>query len=242
MRNLLQVLLILSVLYGCKPNKQVYTNYETDTLKIEKINENVFRHISYLDTKTYGKYPCNGMIYINGNEAIIFDTPTDNNASSELIKWIGKKKIKAVVVTHFHVDCLGGLKEFHSNGIKSYSTNYTIELSKENNEKTLPQNGFDNQKEFQVGNEVIVAKYFGEGHTKDNIIGYVPSEKTLFGGCLIKHLNAPKGNLSDANIGDWSKTVEKIKIEFPEIENVIPGHGDCGGKELLDYTINQFKV
>ena len=241
MRSIFQIILIVFILNGCKPNKQVHNNYESETLKIEKINENIFRHISYLDTKSYGKYPCNGMIYINDNEAIIFDTPTNNKASSELIDWIGKKDIKAVVVTHFHIDCLGGLQEFHSNGIKSFATNKTIKLAKEDN-MISPKNGFDETLKFDIGNELVHAKFFGEGHTKDNIIGFVPSEKTIFGGCLIKHLNAPKGNLTHANTKEWSKTVEKIKNEFPEIENVIPGHGKNGGTELLDYTINQFKV
>jgi len=241
MRSLLLIILSIFILNGCKPNKQVHNNYESETLKIEKINENVFKHISYLDLKNYRKYACNGMVYINGDEAIIFDTPTNNKASSELINWIGKKNIKAVVVTHFHIDCLGGLQDFHSKGIASFATNKTIRLAEEDN-KILPINGFDEIMEFDIGNEVVFAKFFGQGHTKDNIIGFIPSEKTLFGGCLIKQLNASEGNLADANTEDWSRTVEKIKSEFPETENVIPGHGKSGGTELLDYTINQFKV
>ena len=71
------------------------------------------------------------MVYINGDEAIIFDTPTDDEASVNLIKWVQEemnKKIKAVVVTHFHEDCLGGLNVFHENGITSYASNKTIEI------------------------------------------------------------------------------------------------------------------
>ena len=239
MRYLLQIIVFIFVLNGCNPNKKIFNNYQSENLKIEQISKNIFVHISYLNTKSYGKYPCNGMIYINDNEAIVFDAPTNNKASSELIKWIGKKDIKAVVVTHFHIDCLGGLQEFHSNGIKSFATNKTIKLANKDT-KILPKNSFDGKMKFYIGNEVVYAKFLGQGHTKDNIIGYIPSKKTLFGGCLIKHLNAPKGNLADANTEEWSKTVTKIKREFPEIENVIPGHGNSGGVELLDYTINLF--
>lgn len=240
MKNLLQITLISFILICCKPNKQVYENYESELLKVERVNKNTFMHISYLDTKSYGKYPCNGMVYINGNEAIIFDTPTNNKATSELLNWIGKKDIKAVIVTHFHIDCLGGLEVVHSKGIKSYATNKTIQLAKEDNQ-ILPQNNFDEKIEFNVGDELVYAQFFGQGHTKDNIVGYVPSEKTMFGGCLIKKLNAPKGNLKDANTESWSKTVEKVKREIPELEIVIPGHGKSGGMELLDYTIELFK-
>ncbi len=240
MRNIVQITLIAIILIGCKPNKTIYENYESEVLKVERVNENTFIHTSYLDTKSYGNYPCNGMVYVKGNEAIIFDTPTNNKATTELLNWIGKKNIKAVIVTHFHIDCLGGLEVVHSNKIKSYATNKTIELAKEDNQ-TLPQNSFDKKIEFNIGDEQVFAEYFGQGHTKDNIVGYVPNEKTIFGGCLIKKLNAPKGNLKDANTRDWPKTVKKIKREIPEIEIVIPGHGNSGGIELLDYTIDLFE-
>jgi len=48
--------------------------------------------------------------------------------------------------------------------------------------------------------------------------------------------------LGDANAKEWSATVAKIKVEKPEVKIVIPGHGKTGGKELLDYTINLFKL
>ncbi len=242
MRNILQIVLLIHILLGCNPNKQTYNSYESETLKIEQINENIFVHISYLETKNYGKYPCNGMVYIKDNEAIIFDTPTNNKASAELINWIGNKAIKAVVVTHFHDDCLGGLEEFHSKNIRSFSTIRTIELAKNNNKNVLPQTGFKDKLKLKIGNEVVYANYYGEGHTKDNIVGVIPSEKTLFGGCLIKELNSSKGNLVDASTENWARTVERIKSEFPEIINVVPGHGKIGGIELLDYTIKLFTI
>jgi metallo-beta-lactamase class B len=83
--------------------------------------------------------------------------------------------------------------------------------------------------------------FFGQGHTSDNIIGYIPSENALFGGCLIKALGATKGNLTDANIREWSETVELIKKEISKLEIVIPGHEKNGGKELLEYTIELFE-
>ena len=44
-------------------------------------------------------------------------------------------------------------------------------------------------------------------------MGYFPSENIMFGGCLIKEIDAGKGYLGDANIANWSMTVEKVKME-----------------------------
>ncbi|WCO00311.1 subclass B1 metallo-beta-lactamase [Psychroserpens ponticola] len=239
MKNKIFILGIITIFISCNSNNTPSDIYHSEHLKIEKITKNLYKHISFLNTQDYGKVPCNGIIYFNNNEAVIFDTPSNDKASAELINWIGKRDIKAIIATHFHIDCLGGLNEFHSKGIKSYAHKLTIKLAKENN-KVLPQNGFEKQLEMKVGNEIVLAKHFGEGHTKDNIIAYIESEKAIFGGCLIKEMGSGKGNLEDANIKEWPKTVSKIKDELTELEIVIPGHGKTGNNNLLDYTIELF--
>ena len=184
------------------------------------------------------------MVYFNQNEAIIFDTPIDDSSSLELIHWVQnkqKKNIKTIVITHFHEDCLGGIKEFHKQAIPSIASNKTIDILKEEEQNELPMRGFDRETKIKIGKEMVYLAFYGEGHTIDNIVGHIPKEKTLFGGCLIKSLNASKGYLGDANTAEWSNTVQKIKTKLPELKTVIPGHGKAGGIELLDYTIQLFK-
>jgi metallo-beta-lactamase class B len=217
--------------------------YHSEYLVITQISENAFWHTSYLQTNDFGKVPCNGMIVRNSNEVVVFDTPTTTKSAEDLINFIKEElhcKINAVVPTHFHDDCLGGLLSFHSNKIPSFGNAITIELAKSNNE-VVPQNGFNDSLKLTLGNTYAVVKYFGQGHTKDNVVGYFPKENILFGGCLIKELDATKGYLGDANVSEWPNTVEKVKQEFPNVKIVIPGHGEIGGKEILDYTIKLFK-
>lgn len=243
MQKCIMVSVLLVLLFSCKGNKQVVLNYESEHLRIEQLSPHTFMHVSYIDTEKWGKVGCNGMVVVNDNEAIVFDTPTDNLASVELVKWIQKtleSKITAVVATHFHEDCLGGLDVFHENQIPSYGLDLTLKLAHKQ-DKTIPQHGFDTTMELNVGNEKIICKYLGEGHTSDNIVGYYPAEKVLFGGCLIKSDGASKGNLEDANVNSWSTTVEEVKSGFQEVEVVIPGHGKAGNSDLLDYTIQLFK-
>ncbi len=219
------------------------TIYKSETLILTRISPNVYVHTTFLNTETWGKVSCNGMIVTGGKEAVVFDTPSDDSSSAELIGLINNKMnlgIKAVIPTHFHNDCLGGLKEFHKNMIPSLASYRTIALAKAK-DFNLPQKGFQDSLTLKVGNRDVWVRFYGEGHTVDNVVAYVPGDEVLFGGCLLKSLDAGKGNLEDANQGQWSATVAKVKKAFPGVKAVIPGHGSPGDGALLDFTINLFK-
>lgn len=219
------------------------TVYQSVEIKINQISPNTFQHISYLATNDFGNVPCNGLIVRDKNEVVIFDTPTNDKSAEALIQWVKKTlhcKIKAIVPTHFHGDCLAGLAAFHANGITSIAHDLTIQLAKQN-EMEVPQTGFTEAMELTVGNEKVLLRFFGEGHTKDNIVAYFPKEEVLFGGCLIKEINATKGFLGDANVSSWPTTVQKAKEAYPAVKWVIPGHGEPGSAALLDYTIRLFQ-
>jgi metallo-beta-lactamase class B len=234
--------LLIPILFGCNPSKSLVSKNEKQ-LAFYKIKKNAFVHISFLQTQTWGKVGCNGLIYIHKNQAYIFDTPTDNETSEVLIKTLQDQniKIKGVVVNHFHNDCLGGLEAFHKKGIKSYASEKTIELAKKDS-VTIPQIAFKEHLTLRIGKKEIENQFLGEAHTKDNIISFIPSENIMFGGCMVKELNAGKGFLGDANEKAWSNTIRNVKKTFPSAQSIVPGHGKPGGQELLDYTIGLFEV
>lgn len=241
MKNFLFII-IFAVFTTCRTPQQP-SLYNSQTLDIQPLTKNTAVHISYLKTKTFGNVPCNGLIYFNKNEAIIFDTPSDNATSIELINWVEQQlkcSIKAVVINHFHIDCLGGIEAFHERNIPSYANEKTITLAMADS-LTVPQNGFVNQLILDIGDQKVVNQFIGEGHTQDNIVSYIPSEKVLFGGCMVKGVGSGKGNLADANTTTWSNTALKTKATFPKAKYIIPGHGKVGGKELLDYTSKMFE-
>ena len=245
------------VLVSCKriPNKNsevakeasitAVVVYETENLQVIKLSNHIYEHVSFLNTDNYGKVACNGMFVVNENVGVLFDTPTDNESALELINFITKKlksKVIAVIPTHFHEDCIGGIEVFEKNTIPVYALRKTVALLKENNVKPKKQiKEFENHLMLNIGDKKVYAKYFGEGHTIDNSIGYFPEDNAIFGGCLLKSVGAGKGYLGDANTNEWSATVQKIKQEYPKVKIVIPGHGKWGGAELFDYTIALFK-
>lgn len=214
--------------------------YQSDQLIVLKISPGTYQHISYLETNDFGKVACNGMIVINNNEAILFDTPTDDKSSEELISFVQEKlnaKITGLIPTHFHKDCIGGLATFNKYNIPVYANERTLSMLKQKDNKDIRNiKSFRDSIILPLGQENVVARFLGEGHTKDNIIGYFKRDHVLFGGCLIKEMRASKGNLEDANIKGWPETVRRVRDEFPNVKIVIPGHGHAGGKELLDYT------
>lgn len=78
MRARIPVFLFLLLLTGlaCKSAKNNIA-YSSEKLKILPLSQNSFIHVSYLQTDSFGKVACNGLVYMNGNEAVVVDTPVD---------------------------------------------------------------------------------------------------------------------------------------------------------------------
>ena len=199
-----------------------------------KIAEGVYVH-------TYDN--SNGIIFVNNGEAIIVSTPPSDYATLKLINWTEetlKAKIIGYVIDMWHPDGMEGLDVVQKLGIKSYSSELTRTIAKEKG-LPVPDIGFDSKLELKAGNEKLICRYFGPTHTSDGIVIWLPEEKILFGGNGVRNYNGWVGNIADANLDEWSKTIEKVKNEYGTAKIIIPGHGKYGGPELLDYTINLYR-
>jgi len=219
------------------------TIFKSPELEIDSVAPNTYVHRTFLETKTWGKVPCNGLIYINSGQAAVFDTPCTDADSRRLISWIQLHthcRVVAIVVNHFHDDCLGGLAAFHQAGVPSYSSELCRTLARQQH-KTIPQHGFLHTQTIRVGNSRVINFYPGAGHTRDNIVSYVPASRVLFGGCILKEMGASKGNLADADTTAWSGSIRCIRKKFPQARILVPGHGQYGGRQLLDYTEKLFR-
>lgn len=245
-RKALGMGMLLLVMLGCQTKRDTTFKpqeiYRSEDLVITQISKNTFEHTSFLSTQDFGNVPANGLVVRDANEVVIFDTPATQKSAEELMDWVEEElqaKINAVIPTHFHADCLGGLEAFHERGIPSHAYFKTLELAKER-DFVVPLHAFEDSLTLKVGEKQVTAAFMGEGHTTDNVIGYFPDEDVLFGGCLIKEVDAEEGNLEDANLANWSPTVRRIQKEYPRTKIVIPGHGAFGDQRLLEYTADLF--
>lgn len=220
------------------------TVYQSSDLIIRKLGSHSYLHISYLHTEDFGDVSCNGVVFLNDHKAVVFDTPTNDKASNELIHFVKKNlhaQLIGVIPTHYHTDCVGGLTAFAHESIPIFMRQQTRSfLLKKDTAFALPVTTFNDSLSIQLGSKEAKAYYFGEGHTADNIVGYFPEDHLLFGGCLIKELGASKGNLEDANTQAWPNTVKKVQAFFPTIKTIVPGHGKVGDMQLFTYTIQLF--
>ncbi|TNE36432.1 subclass B1 metallo-beta-lactamase, partial [bacterium] len=217
---------------------------DSDILKVKKISAHTYRHISFLQTESWGKVACNGLIIVENGKAVILDTPVDNESSKQLINYLQSKgiEIKVIVPTHFHEDCVGGLSEFKKEAIPIYISQRTLKLlGTKKDYSNYDFSTFENELKLEIQDGIVQIDYLGAGHTTDNVVAYYNKDQVLFGGCLVKELGASKGNLDDANISEWSNTVRKVKAHYPKTKIVVPGHGKFGGTELLDFTIKLFE-
>ncbi len=211
----------------------------SEDLELIRISSNAYVHVSWSTIPSYGRVASNGLIFINGKEAFLFDTPMTDSLTMDLVSWIRdhmKLKISGFIPNHWHSDCMGGLGYLKSQHIESYANERTVDLARSNN-LPVPDHGFKDSLELHLGNKPIRCYYPGAAHSMDNIVVWIPSEKILFPGCMVKSLNAKDlGNTADGDVSAYAETIGKLIRKFPSAKIVIPGHGQYGGFELLTHT------
>ena len=207
-------------------------------LYLEPVVPGVWRHVSTRDVEGFGPVAANGLLVVSEGEAALIDTPWTDDQVRTLVRWLHDEqdaRLTIAVPTHWHGDCLGGLAAAHEPGAASYASKTTIDLARSGG-VVVPENGFEGRINLSVGSTIVSLEEVGPGHTIDNIVAWLPAEKILFGGCLVKSAKSGLGYIKEADMKQWPRTVRAVAGKFAGAEIVIPGHGNPGGLELLEYT------
>lgn len=217
---------------------------ENNELKITHLTGDFYVFTTYKMLGTF-KQGANGMYLVTDSGAVIFDSPWDTSPFQPLLDSIkARHNVKVVmnIATHSHEDRTSGLSYYREQGIKTFTTKQTDKISKENQR---PRSEFLLLKDttISVGQYKFQTYYGGQGHTKDNIVIWFSKERILYGGCLIKSIDAKSiGYVKEANLEEWPKTIKKIQIKFKEPEYIITGHDNWNSTNSLNHTLELLKL
>jgi metallo-beta-lactamase class B len=221
--------------------KQALAQTNPGTLQITHLTGNFYIYVTYNDPGNGVSFPSNSMYLVTNKGVVLFDTPWDTTMFQPLLDSIKARHHKnaiACISTHFHADRTAGLEFYRKKGLETYTTTRTDKFSKERNQKRA-KHLIAGDTTFNIGGYGFQIYYPGEGHSPDNIVIWFNNDKILYGGCLIKSTEAGSlGNLSDANVTAWPKTIKNIQERFKNPRYIIPGHQDWTDKNSLDHTLD----
>jgi metallo-beta-lactamase class B len=216
----------------------------SDDLELIQIADNAYIHVSYTITPKWGRVGANGLLLIDKKQAFVFDSPWTDDETEELFTWLNDSMhltIVGFIPNHWHADCMGGLGFIRKQHIKSYANQLTIDIAKAKG-LPAPEYGFNDSLKLNLGELVIECYYLGAAHSTDNIVVWIPSERILFAGCTIKSMGSGNlGNTADGDLTAYPETLTKLMHKFPSPKIVIPGHGEYGGLELIEHTMELSK-
>jgi metallo-beta-lactamase class B len=217
---------------------------DAQKLIITPLTKDFYIYTTFGDPGDGSLYPANGMYLVTSQGAVLFDTPWDTTQFQPLLDSIQTRhnqKVIMCIATHFHSDRTAGLHYYKQKGIKTYTTKHTDDLLKE---KNGPRGEFliYGDTTFNVGQYAFQTFYPGKGHSPDNIVLWFGRDSILYGGCFIKSIetNSP-GNLSDANITEWIKSIENVQNTFGNPAFTITGHQSWTSKKSLSHTLKILK-
>lgn len=207
------------------------------------LTESVFIHETF---KTYKgvPFPTNGLLIETEESLIMIDAGWVPEQTEEIIQWAKEtvgKPITDCIVTHYHDDRTAGIAVLKENGTRVWATELTINKCKMEG-YALPDQTLPADKVLELGGLELWWVYPGAGHSEDNIVIWLPEEKVLFGGCLIKSCEAgDMGYTGDADLEHWDDAVQLLMEMFPEAEYVIPGHQGWDCENPLNKTLQLLK-
>jgi metallo-beta-lactamase class B len=234
--------IILTIAFIFSVN-HIFGQAENAKLKISYLTGDYYIYTTY-NTYQESKIPANGMYLVTSDGVVMFDTPWDTTQFQPLLDSIKLKHNKSVVMcfaTHWHSDKTAGLEYYSQQGIKTYTTVLTDELSKKNNKKRA-EFLMTNDTVFNVGQYSFETYYPGQGHTEDNIVIWFKKEKILYGGCLIKGADDEDlGYLGDGNATEYASTLKKVQKKCRNPKFIVIAHSNWENINSLKHSLQMAK-
>ncbi|MFK7807448.1 MAG: MBL fold metallo-hydrolase [Saprospiraceae bacterium] len=194
--------------------------------------------------------PNSGVII--GDEAVmVIEAQATPRMAEEVIAHIRSvtdKPIKYLVLTHYHAVRVLGASAYGAEEI--ITSQKTWEMISERGQQdwdsefqrfprlfrghesipglTWPTMTFTDKMTIDLGNKKVELMHVGEGHTRGDIIAWLPEERVCFAGDLVEYGATPY--CGDAQLKNWPATLQRLADLKPKA--LVPGRGDALTTEL----------
>jgi glyoxylase-like metal-dependent hydrolase (beta-lactamase superfamily II) len=188
----------------------------------------------------------NSAVIIGDDHVLVMEaqaTPVMAKALIEKIRTVTDKPIKYLILSHYHAVRVLGASAFE--GAEIVCSAKTLEMINERGEQdfksetdrfprlfrsvesiphlTYPTITFETAMTINLGNRIVELKHLGAGHTRGDIIAWVPDCKALFSGDLLEYGATPY--CGDAQLEEWPQTLQHIKALGAVC--AVPGRGNA---------------
>ena len=188
----------------------------------------------------------NSAVIIGDDHVLVMEaqaTPVMAKALIEKIRTVTDKPIKYLILSHYHAVRVLGASAFE--GAEIVCSAKTLEMINERGEQdfksetdrfprlfrsvesiphlTYPTITFETAMTINLGNRIVELKHLGAGHTRGDIVAWVPDCKALFSGDLLEYGATPY--CGDAQLEEWPQTLQHIKALGAVC--AVPGRGNA---------------
>lgn len=188
----------------------------------------------------------NSAVIIGDESVMVMEaqaTPVMAKALIEKIRTVTDKPIKYLVLSHYHAVRVLGASAFE--GAEILCSAKTLEMIIERGEQdfksetdrfprlfrsvesiphlTFPTITFETAMTVNLGNRIVELKHLGAGHTRGDIVAWVPDCKVLCSGDLLEYGATPY--CGDAQLEEWPQTLQHIKALGAVA--AVPGRGNA---------------
>jgi metallo-beta-lactamase class B len=216
-----------------------FSSLQAQQIRVTKISDGVYVHTSFKELGS-GLFPSNGLVVETSESVVLIDTPWDIPQTEQLIDWIRRnigKPVSVCVATHSHDDRVSGIPLLEKS-FKTTLITHRLTSQKLNQSGSSAVKIFDRSYTFTGGGVTFELYYPGKGHTADNIVVWLTGPKILFGGCFVKSTeSAGLGNIADADLKRWPRSLRKVQKRYPHRAIVIPGHQGWDSTESIENTL-----
>ena len=198
-------------------------------------------------------------VVVGDDSVLIMDaraTPVLAQELIDVIRGVTDKPIKYVVLSHYHAVRVLGASAYGAEYI--IASEMTRDLIAERGQQdfesevqrfprlfqsvetvpglTWPNITFSDRMSLWLGNREVRLMHLGKGHTKGDIVAWLPEEKVCFSGDLVEYGATPYAG--DSYPREWIRTLERVKALGAE--RMVPGRGEAlVGADQVRYAIEQ---